>query len=43
MRSFRSLTGLLMAAGCVALDDDTLVKIMQWLRPGAVIAVTKQA
>ena len=28
-------------AGCVALDDDTLVKIMKWLRPGAVIAVAK--
>lgn len=28
-------------AGCVALDDDTLVKIMKWLKPGAVIAVAK--
>ncbi len=28
-------------AGCVAIDDATLVKIMQWLRPGAVIAVAK--
>jgi L,D-peptidoglycan transpeptidase YkuD (ErfK/YbiS/YcfS/YnhG family) len=28
-------------AGCVAIDDATLVKIMQWLRPGALIAVAK--
>lgn len=28
-------------AGCVAIDDATLVKIIQWLRPGAVIAVAK--
>lgn len=28
-------------AGCVAIDDATLVKITQWLRPGAVIAVAK--
>lgn len=28
-------------AGCVAIDDGTLVKIMQWLRPGAVIAIAK--
>jgi L,D-peptidoglycan transpeptidase YkuD (ErfK/YbiS/YcfS/YnhG family) len=28
-------------AGCVALDDDTLVKIMRWLQPGALIAVAK--
>ncbi len=28
-------------AGCVALDDNTLVKIIQWLQPGAVIAVAK--
>ncbi|KMO81898.1 L,D-transpeptidase family protein [Mycolicibacterium obuense] len=27
-------------AGCVAIDDATLVKIMRWLRPGAMIAVT---
>jgi L,D-peptidoglycan transpeptidase YkuD (ErfK/YbiS/YcfS/YnhG family) len=27
-------------AGCVALDDAKLVQIMQWLRPGALIAVT---
>jgi L,D-peptidoglycan transpeptidase YkuD (ErfK/YbiS/YcfS/YnhG family) len=27
-------------AGCVAIDDATLVKIMRWLRPGAAIAVT---
>jgi L,D-peptidoglycan transpeptidase YkuD (ErfK/YbiS/YcfS/YnhG family) len=26
-------------AGCVALDDETLVKIMRWLQPGALIAV----
>ncbi len=29
-------------AGCVGIDDGTLVQIMRWLRPGAVIAVTKQ-
>ena len=28
-------------AGCVSLDDDTLVKIIQWLRPGALIAITQ--
>ena len=28
-------------AGCVAIDDATLVKIMRWLRPGAMIAVTQ--
>ena len=28
-------------AGCVAIDDPTLVKIMQWLRPGALIAIAK--
>ena len=27
-------------AGCVAIDDATLVTIMRWLRPGAMIAVT---
>ncbi len=27
--------------GCVAIDDATLVQIMRWLRPGAVIAITK--
>jgi L,D-peptidoglycan transpeptidase YkuD (ErfK/YbiS/YcfS/YnhG family) len=27
--------------GCVAIDDATLVQIIQWLRPGAVIAITK--
>jgi L,D-peptidoglycan transpeptidase YkuD (ErfK/YbiS/YcfS/YnhG family) len=27
-------------AGCVALDDAKLVQIMQWLRPGALIAIT---
>jgi L,D-peptidoglycan transpeptidase YkuD (ErfK/YbiS/YcfS/YnhG family) len=29
-------------AGCVAIDDDKLVEIMRWLRPGAVIAIAKQ-
>jgi L,D-peptidoglycan transpeptidase YkuD (ErfK/YbiS/YcfS/YnhG family) len=28
-------------AGCVAIDDGKLVQVMQWLRPGAVIAVAK--
>lgn len=28
-------------AGCVALDDATLVKIIRWLRPGAVIAIAR--
>lgn len=28
-------------AGCVAIDDAMLVKIMQWLRPGALIAVAQ--
>lgn len=28
-------------AGCVAIDDGKLVEIMRWLRPGAMIAVTK--
>lgn len=28
-------------AGCVAIDDAALVKIMGWLRPGAVIAITE--
>ncbi|RFD24712.1 hypothetical protein MUBE_12535 [Mycobacterium uberis] len=27
--------------GCVAIDDATLVQIIRWLRPGAVIAITK--
>jgi L,D-peptidoglycan transpeptidase YkuD (ErfK/YbiS/YcfS/YnhG family) len=27
--------------GCVSIDDATLVRIMQWLRPGAVIAITQ--
>ncbi|RIS90667.1 hypothetical protein D2E64_27430, partial [Mycobacteroides abscessus] len=26
-------------AGCVSLDDATLVKLIGWLRPGAVIAI----
>lgn len=28
-------------AGCVAIDDTMLVQIIRWLRPGAVIAITK--
>ena len=28
-------------AGCVSIDDDTLVGIIEWLRPGALIAVSK--
>lgn len=28
-------------AGCVAMDDATMVEIIRWLRPGAVIAITK--
>jgi L,D-peptidoglycan transpeptidase YkuD (ErfK/YbiS/YcfS/YnhG family) len=28
-------------AGCVAIDDATLVKIIRWLQPGAVIAIAK--
>ncbi|WP_428351637.1 L,D-transpeptidase family protein [Mycolicibacterium sp.] len=28
-------------AGCVAIDDATLVKIMRWLKPGAMIAITE--
>ena len=28
-------------AGCVAIDDAMLVKIIRWLRPGALIAVSK--
>jgi L,D-peptidoglycan transpeptidase YkuD (ErfK/YbiS/YcfS/YnhG family) len=28
-------------AGCVAIDDATLVTIMRWLRPGAMIAITE--
>ena len=28
-------------AGCVAIDDATLVQIIQWLRPGAVMAITQ--
>ena len=30
-------------AGCVAIDDATLVKIMRWLRPGAMIALSPAA
>jgi L,D-peptidoglycan transpeptidase YkuD (ErfK/YbiS/YcfS/YnhG family) len=28
-------------AGCVAIDDDTLAKIIQWLLPGALIAIAQ--
>jgi L,D-peptidoglycan transpeptidase YkuD (ErfK/YbiS/YcfS/YnhG family) len=28
-------------AGCVAIEDGTLVEIIRWLRPGALIAVTQ--
>ena len=28
-------------AGCVAIDDAMVVKLIQWLRPGALIAVSK--
>jgi L,D-peptidoglycan transpeptidase YkuD (ErfK/YbiS/YcfS/YnhG family) len=28
-------------AGCVSLDDDMLVKIIRWLRPGALIAIAQ--
>ena len=28
-------------AGCVAIDDASLVQIIQWLQPGAVIAITE--
>jgi len=28
-------------AGCVAIDDGTLVEVMRWLQPGALIAITK--
>ena len=28
-------------AGCVAIDDPTLVKIIRWLQPGALIAIAK--
>jgi len=28
-------------AGCVAIDDATLVKIIQWLQPGALIAIAQ--
>jgi L,D-peptidoglycan transpeptidase YkuD (ErfK/YbiS/YcfS/YnhG family) len=28
-------------AGCVSIDDETLVGIIKWLRPGALIAVAK--
>lgn len=28
-------------AGCVAIEDDTLVKVIQWLKPGALIAIAQ--
>jgi L,D-peptidoglycan transpeptidase YkuD (ErfK/YbiS/YcfS/YnhG family) len=28
-------------AGCVAIDDEMMVKLIQWLRPGALIAISK--
>jgi L,D-peptidoglycan transpeptidase YkuD (ErfK/YbiS/YcfS/YnhG family) len=28
-------------AGCVAIDDGMVVKLIQWLRPGAMIAISK--
>ena len=28
-------------AGCVGVDDATLVKIIRWLQPGAVIAIAQ--
>jgi L,D-peptidoglycan transpeptidase YkuD (ErfK/YbiS/YcfS/YnhG family) len=28
-------------AGCVAMEDGTLVDIMRWLQPGALIAITQ--
>jgi L,D-peptidoglycan transpeptidase YkuD (ErfK/YbiS/YcfS/YnhG family) len=28
-------------AGCVAIDDPMMVKLIQWLRPGALIAIAK--
>ncbi len=28
-------------AGCVAIDDGTLVEVMRWLRPGALIAISQ--
>ncbi len=28
-------------AGCVAIDDEMMVKLFQWLRPGALIAISK--
>jgi L,D-peptidoglycan transpeptidase YkuD (ErfK/YbiS/YcfS/YnhG family) len=28
-------------AGCVSIDDATMVQITRWLRPGALIAVSK--
>jgi L,D-peptidoglycan transpeptidase YkuD (ErfK/YbiS/YcfS/YnhG family) len=28
-------------AGCVAIDDAKLVQIIQWLRPGAVMAIAQ--
>lgn len=28
-------------AGCVSIDDGTLVQLIRWMRPGAVIAITR--
>jgi L,D-peptidoglycan transpeptidase YkuD (ErfK/YbiS/YcfS/YnhG family) len=28
-------------AGCVAIDDNKLVEIIRWLRPGALIAIAQ--
>ncbi len=28
-------------AGCVAIEDDALVKVIRWLRPGALMAIAK--
>ncbi|MGU3654998.1 L,D-transpeptidase family protein [Mycolicibacterium sp. A43C] len=38
---FLHTTGGGPTAGCIAIDDDMMVKIMRWLRPGALIAVSK--
>jgi L,D-peptidoglycan transpeptidase YkuD (ErfK/YbiS/YcfS/YnhG family) len=38
---FVHTTGGGATAGCVAIDDATLVTIMKWLQPGALIAVAK--
>ena len=38
---FLHTTGGGPTAGCIAIDDATLVEIIRWLRPGALIAVSK--